>query len=93
MAVNISEGVTAGEIVQRLVKRSHINRDVMKKRYSSSSMSSLESTSSNSSEDNGGCVSPDEEVKQFLFEVGGNIGMRVRYNLGCLMLRENNLGH
>lgn len=74
MAVNVSECATAGEIVQRLVKRSHINRGVLKNRYSNSSMSSLDSLSSNCSDDNSGSMSPEEDVKQFLFEVGGNIG-------------------
>lgn len=75
MAVNISEFTTAGEIVQKLVKCSHINRVVLKKRYSNSSIDSL-SSSQSSSEDNSGSMSPEEDVKQFLFEVGGNIGER-----------------
>jgi len=75
MAVNISDGVTAGDIVQKLQKRSRINKDVVRKRFSSSSLDMCpppeEGTSSPDAVDAG---------EQFLFEVGGNIGERCLSN-------------
>ena len=69
MAVDIADGVTAGDIVQKLQRRSRLNEDVIRKRFSSSCLE-VNAT-----------PSPEEKVKnpaimgeQFLFEVGGNIG-------------------
>lgn len=86
MAVDISTGMTAGDIVSKLQKRSRLNKDVIRKRFSSANLSIAESYRSYSS---GGTESPrsaspcDEPPgspddvdagEQFLFEVGGNIG-------------------
>lgn len=74
MAVNIQDGVTAGDIITKLQKRSRLNRDVVRKRFSNSSL--LDSTSSTSSDEGGESPLPIDAGEQFLFEVGGNIGER-----------------
>ena len=81
MAVNISDGVTAGDIVQKLQKRSRINKDVVRKRFSSTSLD-LSSTL----EEGTSSVDTVDAGEQFLFEVGGNIGEHFPANLttGCL---------
>ena len=86
MAVDISTGMTAGDIVSKLQKRSRLNKDLIRKRFSSANLGISESYRSNSV---GGAESPrsvspcDDQPgspddldagEQFLFEVGGNIG-------------------
>ena len=86
MAVDISTGMTAGDIVSKLQNRSRLNKDVIRKRFSSANLSIAESCRSYSV---GGTESPrsvspcddppgsPDDVdagEQFLFEVGGNIG-------------------
>ena len=86
MAVDISTGMTAGDIVSKLQKRSRLNKDLIRKRFSSANLGISESHRSNSV---GGTESPrsvspcDDQPgspddldagEQFLFEVGGNIG-------------------
>ena len=75
MAVDIADGVTAGDIVQKLQRRSRLNEDVIRKRFSSSCLEVNQTPS------------PEEKVnnpaimgEQFLFEVGGNIGERCLSN-------------
>lgn len=86
MAVDISTGMTAGDIVSKLQKRSRLNKDLIRKRFSTANLGISESCRSNSV---GGAESPrsvspcDDQPgspddldagEQFLFEVGGNIG-------------------
>lgn len=78
MAVDITHGITAGDIVAKLQKRSRLNKDVIRRRQSgfsfpetffqcSGTLSPIEAGDS----DDGDNVNPGE---QFVFEVGGNIG-------------------
>ena len=69
-----SFNVNPGDIVRKLQKRSRLNHDIVRKRFSSPSLEISSSTSSSSEELPN---SPDNTVdagEQFLFEVGGNIG-------------------
>ena len=71
MAVNISDGVTAGDIVSKLQKRSRLNKEAVRKQLSDV----LLLTCSGSDDSSGGSVEASvDSVEQFLFEVGGNIG-------------------
>ncbi len=74
MAVDITHGMTAGDIVLKLQKRSRLNKDVIRRRVSGFNFteSFFKGTSSpvDDSEDSKD-VNPGE---QFVFEVGGNIG-------------------
>lgn len=83
MAVDICVGVTAGDIITKLQKKSRLNHDVIKKRFSSSNIlcsgrnspTVLESPV----EENNNRLRLPEEIdagQQFLYEVGGNIGER-----------------
>ena len=78
MAVDICVGVTAGDIITKLQKKSRLNNDVIRKRFSSSSITNIESWPRLDSSVE--CLNqlklPEEVVdagEQFLFEVGGNI--------------------
>jgi hypothetical protein len=74
-------GVTAGDIITKLQKKSRLNHDVIKKRFSSTSLSPpvmLESPVDDT--DNHQLRLPEEIVdagQQFLYEVGGSIGVCV----------------
>lgn len=85
MAVDISTGMTAGDIVSKLQKRSRLNKDVIRKRFSSAnlgigdsvrcySLGGAESPRSVSPCDEPGSPDDVDAGEQFLFEVGGNIG-------------------
>ena len=85
MAVDICVGVTAGDIITKLQKKSRLNQDVIRKRFSSPSLL----TESYPMIENANRLRPPEEVvkagEQFLFEVGGNIGMCLGETMGmCL---------
>lgn len=94
MAVDISTGMTAGDIVSKLQKRSRLNKDVIRKRFSSANLSIAESCRSYTpgGTESPRSVSPCDEPpgspddvdagEQFLFEVGGNIGEYV-YRVTC----------
>ena len=68
IAAQISSGVTAGDIISKLQRRSRLNMDVIRRRFSSAAVESsyLESEHRDDVEVDCG--------EQFLFEVGGNIG-------------------
>lgn len=68
MAVDITDGVTAGDIVQKLQRRSRLNEDVIRKRFSSSFLEP------NLTPPEEKATNPAVMGEQFLFEVGGNIG-------------------
>lgn len=76
-------GVTAGDIISKLQKKSRLNKDVIRKRFSSSLLASGENSGRMESANEFPSTNPlklPEEVldagEQFLFEVGGNIGNR-----------------
>ena len=71
-AVNIHENPTAGTVVAKLRKRSHLNIDVIK-RFSSNNLDVCHSASDDSLDE---CITEEDlDVgEQFLYEVGGNIG-------------------
>ena len=77
MAVDICIGVTAGDIITKLQKKSRLNQDVIKKRFSSTSL--MLECSQSLEVDNANKLKLPEDVvnagEQFLFEVGGNIGL------------------
>lgn len=79
MAVDVCVGVTAGDIISKLQKKSRLNQDVLKKRFSSSQ---FDSKAESPITDNINHLKLPEEVmkagEQFLFEVGGNMG-RLEY--------------
>lgn len=81
MAVDICVGVTAGDIITKLQKKSRLNQDVIKKRFSSTSL--LLECSQSLEIDNANKLKLPEDVvdagEQFLFEVGGNIGLLFVY--------------
>ncbi len=78
MAVDITHGMTAGDIVTKLQKRSRLNKDVIRRRQSGLNFTETFFQGSGTSSpveagdsDDGDDVNPGE---QFVFEVGGNIG-------------------
>ena len=71
MAVDICVGVTAGDIITKLQKKSRLNQDVIRKRYSSLS----EKAESPVMDHSNHLKLPEDAGEQFLFEVGGNIGV------------------
>ncbi len=77
MAVDICVGVTAGDIISKLQKKSRLNKDVIKKRFSSSNGDSW--PYGEFPDDNTNRLRVPEEMgdagEQFLFEHGGNIGI------------------
>lgn len=84
MAVDICVGVTAGDIVTKLQKKSRLNQDVIKKRLSSSLLlcsggpRSPVAAESPVVENSNQLKLPEElgdAGQQFLYEVGGNIGV------------------
>lgn len=79
MAVDICVGVTAGDIVTKLQKKSRLNQDVIRKRFSSSTLTNSLSQESPVPEQSNHLKLPEEMMhagEQFLYEVGGNIGAR-----------------
>ncbi len=79
MAVDITHGMKAGDIVLKLQKRSRLNKDVIRRRGSGFNFpeaffkgTSPDAGDSDDSDD----VNPGE---QFVFEVGGNIGELSNY--------------
>lgn len=100
MAVDICVGVTAGDIITKLQKKSRLNQDVIRKRFSSSTsgstpVSPVESwpTSATSSMESLDKLKVPEEMvdagEQFLFEAGGNIGE----DLACVFLCNGQMHH
>lgn len=93
MAVDICVGVTAGDIITKLQKKSRLNQDVIRKRFSSSSLLSSGSPTILDSpvEDNDHRLRLPEDMgpdagQQFLYEVGGNIGMWYKVAIISLFL-------
>ena len=78
MAVDICVGVTAGDIITKLQKKSRLNQDVIKKRKRFSASLTDSSKAESPVVDNMNKLKLPEEMvdagEQFLFEVGGNIG-------------------
>lgn len=83
MAVDVTHGMTAGDIVAKLQKRSRLNKDLIKRRVSGTNFSEAYFIQSQLR-----TASPVDELQvpesdhnedvglgeQFVFEVGGNIG-------------------
>lgn len=89
MAVDICIGVTAGDIITKLQKKSRLNQDLIKKRFSSTSLM-LESSQSLEMDNANKLKLPDLDAgEQFLFEVGGNIGMLFVHMMGSLQMAAN----
>ena len=87
MAVDISEGVTAGDIVTKLQRRSRLNKDVVRKRFSTANLAGEGSPRAVSpSDDRPRSPEVVDAGEQFLFEIGGNIGERERDRKGCKKL-------
>lgn len=74
MAVDIAEGVTAGDIVTKLQRRSRLNKDVVRKRFSTSNLGGESPRAVSPSDDRPGSPDSVDAGEQFLFEIGGNIG-------------------
>ncbi len=83
MAVDITHGMTAGDIVAKLQKRSRLNKDLIRRRQSGLSFTETYFQNGTTSpveagdSDDGDNVNPGE---QFVFEVGGNIGEWVNHS-------------
>ena len=79
MAVDICVGVTAGDIITKLQKKSRLNQDVIRKRFSSSNLLSSSVLESPIDDSEHQLRLPEDmgpnAGQQFLYEVGGNIGM------------------
>lgn len=71
MAVHLSDGMTAGDIISKLRKRSRINREAVAKLFSDSSRLTCSSPGAGHEDSSSDSIDAGE---QFLFEVGGNIG-------------------
>lgn len=79
MAVDITHGLTAGDIVAKLQKRSRLNKDLIRRRVPGINFSEsyFQGDSNFPSEDSRPGDSDEDDValgEQFVFEVGGNIG-------------------
>ena len=85
MAVDVTHGMTAGEIVSKLQKRSRLNKDLIRRRASGVNFteSYFRSGTSSPVDEGGKSGESDDDAEvnlgeQFVFEVGGNIGELAR---------------
>jgi len=97
MAFDVCAGVTAGDIISKLQKKSRLNKDVIKQRFPGHQQENVAAAGNGSI---GSIVHPHVDSpatdalssrpgdplyagEQFLFETGGNMGKRGAPVLGC----------